>query len=117
MNKELKDMDMKDFLSLPYAQWDEGIGPVRSLVVIPEKTEHDSGYRNMSFVAECVDGTMWRLGGGTDDVNFTWEEGIRPNLEFDCLPITGLVRFWLRSGTFSVGPALSSVYITVNGDV
>lgn len=44
-------MTKKDFNSIPFRKWDEYIGKFASLVIIPTRKKHDSGYMCMEFVA------------------------------------------------------------------
>ena len=61
-------MKKKDFLSLPARAWNEDIGVFDSLVIIPTRYKHESGYMCMDFVACVGEHPVCRLSGCSDVV-------------------------------------------------
>lgn len=123
---DVTQMKRKDFESLPHRKWDEDIGEFDSLIILPLRRRHDSGYRCMDFVAVKEDKPVCRLSGCSDVIHiegiggfgFDWARkyGRCPPLvpptdwNIDCLPISGLLRMFCH-GKIKVGGALSSFEI------
>ena len=124
----IKHMTQKDIKALPSRKWDEEI-ECNSIIILPGKKSdmHESGFRKMDFVAVRNNEAICLLSGCSDVIHidgiggygYKWDErfGRVPNLvsptgwSIDCLPETGLLRMWPRSGKIIVGPALSSFEI------
>jgi hypothetical protein len=49
--KNIDNMTIREFQNLPSRKWNEDIGFFDSLVILPTKEIHDSGYRCMDFIA------------------------------------------------------------------
>lgn len=64
------DMTRKDFEQLRHKEWEEDIGYFHSLVMIPLRAKHDSGYRMMDFVAVKDGEAICRLSGSSDVLHF-----------------------------------------------
>jgi hypothetical protein len=65
--KSINKWTKRDFMRLPRRKWDENVGSFKSLVIIPMKNIHNSGYRNMDFVAVDKKGVpICRLTDGSD---------------------------------------------------
>jgi hypothetical protein len=102
MNKNIQDMTREEFEALPARKWNEDIGEIDSIIIIPAKINamdelkfilkkylsrmfswvkepelpdgiHDSGYRCMDFIACKHDQAIIRLSGCSDVINI---EGI-----------------------------------------
>jgi len=127
---DINEMTRKEFEAVPSREWNEDIGEFVSLVILPSRHIHDSGYRCMDFVACNKDGPIKRLSGCSDVIHIGGIGGYNtdcvpfPNKidptrwSIDCLPKSGLLRIFTH-GIFThrkltVGPALSSfdVYST-----
>jgi hypothetical protein len=126
--KTVFDMTARQLRSVELARWDEVI-VCNSLVVLPTKLLHDSGYRVIEFVA--VDENLMpikRIAGGIDVVCFdgiggygwNWHkknEGVPTKKDvtawrFDCLPKSGLLRLFIRGKEkIRTGSALSTFEI------
>jgi len=124
---DIADMTRRELEAVPLRKWDEDVGPFDSLVVLPLRTKHDSGYRCMDFVAckRAEDGEMVafaRLSGCSDVVHldgiggygWSWLDsgGVPLTIpvkawSIDCLPKSGLLRVFAR-GYLRAGPALGS---------
>ncbi len=123
---KISDMVRKEFDTLPTRGWNEDIGTFSSLVILPGRAKdiHDSGYRDMDFVAiDSNDEPIARLSGGSDVVHINGIGGlgqgwlkkygkmpdqITPvDWSIDCLPKSGLLRLFC-SHKISCGLALSS---------
>jgi len=103
------EMTRKDFDLVRKRGWDENIGEIYSLIILPERHKHDSGYRCMSFVAcDKVNNPICKCGGCTDDLAI----GIQDKIYFsmDCLPKSGLLHLW-SDRPFSIGSDLSTISI------
>jgi hypothetical protein len=120
-------MTRKDFEALPLRKWDEET-TCASVILLPYRTIHESGYRRMGFVAVGKDNIpICRISGGSDVVHVdgiggygkAWRDACitLPRLippsgwSIDCLPKSGLLRLWPSSGTMVCGAALSSFEI------
>ena len=119
-------MRRRDFEELRRRYWTEDIGEFDSLVILPLKMRHDSGYRCMDFVAVKDGEAMCRLAGGSDVLHiegvggygYDWLSRYNtcPSLvppvgwSIDCLPTSGLLRMFCHR-KIRVGDALSSFEI------
>jgi hypothetical protein len=116
----------KEFEALPCRRWNEDIGSFDSLVILPQRTKHDSGFRCMDFVAVKDNKPFIRLAGCSDVIHLdgiggyglNWFEkyGTVPvtippvSWNVDCLPTSGLLRIFTH-GKLWAAPALSSFEI------
>jgi len=124
--KHVNEMSRKEFDALPYRKsWDKAV-KCRSLVILPTRRKHDSGYRAMDFVAAKQDGQpICRVSGCSDVLNIDgiggygkWDaltEQLPRHIEpkgwsIDCLPKSGLLRIFC-DGEMEVGSALSSLSV------
>jgi len=119
-------MTRKNFDALPARRWDEDIGEFDSLVILPLKKRHDSGYRLMDFVATREGEAVCRLSGCSDvlqldgigGLGFEWHlrcgrvpDAIPPaSWSIDCLPYSGLLRLFC-GGKMRASDALSSISV------
>ena len=122
----IRRMAREDFEALPHRGWDETI-ECHSLVILPMKDIHISGYRCMDFVAVVEGEAKCRLSGCSDTIHIDgiggfgkdWiercsgiPEAVPPaGWTIDCLPKSGLLRIRPASGRMTCGPALSSFEI------
>jgi hypothetical protein len=100
-------------------RWEEDIGWFHSLVIVPEKELHESGYRCMSFVAYNEHNEpIVKIGGGSDVLHLGgiggWNDDLaairkngNPPWSIDCLP-NGCLRVF-NNRRLRVGPDLSSM--------
>ena len=121
--KSITEWTIKEFESLPYRAYNKDIGEFDSLVVLPTKRLHDSGFRCMDFVAIKNLKPLCRLSGGSDVLHFDGIGGYGYNWleEFgriptgikakgwciDCLPKSGLLHIFTH-GKLRAGTAFSS---------
>lgn len=121
--KEFTKWTRKEFESLPTPKsyTNEEIGEVDSLVILPEKHNHDSGWRCMSFVTIQNGVPTYRISGCSDVINlggiggynFKSTDRIKsqtvPNADWhiDCLPVSGLLRIFSGKYKLYVGASLS----------
>lgn len=126
--KTIQTMTRAEFDTLPRRKWDKDIGPFDSLVILPDRKRHDSGYRLLDFVACRGDRPVCLLSGCSDVVHIDgvggfgkWspDTGLPRSLPpkgwaIDCLPTSGLLRLFASHNALTCGPALSSfdVYAT-----
>ena len=125
--KDISEMTRRDFEELPYREsWDEEV-ECSSLVVLPSRRLHDSGYRCMAFVLCQENIAFMRVGGGSDVVHiegiggfgYLWHERegaqrfmLPPSgWSIDCLKKSGLLRLFPMSHRLMVGASLSSFEI------
>lgn len=115
-------MEKKDFLKVPYREhFYTEVSGFNSLVIVPMKSLHDSGYRNMDFVAvNDKNEPLFRLSGGSDVIHIDglgglgdWCPGgtiprmVKPVAwRIDCLPC-GLLRLFADHNALKVGDAVS----------
>lgn len=119
-------MSREDFESLSTRKWDEDIGEIDSIVIMPTNEEHDSGYGCMDFIAVRGDEAICSLSGVSDVVHLNGIGGFGDNWlrkyggvpdkispiswSIDCLLKSGFLRLFC-SKSLRVGPALSSFEI------
>jgi hypothetical protein len=102
---KINKMTRKEFEALPQKKWDETLEGVRSIIILPKRTKHDSGYRNMSFVACDKENQPICLFGGISDV--LWARNAK-YFSIDCLPKSGLLRVFANGHTFTIHSDLST---------
>lgn len=127
MKKDMNEWTRKDFEKLPHRKYGQDIGAFNSMVILPSRRLHDSGYRCLDFVA-CKGGAPFmRLSGCSDVIHI---EGIGgygkrkmilneplPRMippvgwNIDCLKKSGLLRIWPGTTSMSTGSATSSFEI------
>ena len=121
--KEFTKWTRKEFESLPTPKsyTNEEIGEVDSLVILPEKHNHDSGWRCMSFVTIQNGVPTYRISGCSDVIhlggigghNIKSTDRIKsqtvPNADWhiDCLPVSGLLRIFSGNYKLFVGASIS----------
>jgi hypothetical protein len=127
--KEFTKWTRKEFESLPTPKsyTNEEIGEVDSLVILPEKHNHDSGWRCMSFVTIQNGVPTYRISGCSDVINLGGIGGYNfqgmsdcessnriksqtvpnANWHIDCLPVSGLLRIFSGKYKLYVGASLS----------
>ncbi len=127
---KIDDMTRKDFEAVPWRK--DWCSPIKchSMVILPSRKIHDSGYRCMDFVAIDKNGIpICRLSGCSDVIHiegiggygYKWMEryGTCPQQipcaawSIDCLPKSGLLRIWPNSENNGMicGESLSSFSI------
>ena len=98
----------KELEALPLRKWNENIGIFQSIIILPKRSIHDSGFRHMDFVAVKEQIPFCRLSGCSDVLHIDgiggfgqWDvaTGIpttKPIVAWsiDCLPKSGLLRFF-----------------------
>jgi len=116
--KTVTQMTRKEFNALPSREWGEDIGPFQSLIILPRRGLHDSGYRLMDFVAVRDGIPVCRLSGCSDVLHIdgiggygrfrgALPEAVPPkDWTIDCLPKSGLLQIF--GPVLTCGPALSS---------
>lgn len=96
-----ENMTKKEFLEIPMRKHFAEKIKMNSLVILPglSKDIHDSGFRNMDFVAINRNGEpICRLSGGSDVIHMGGISIYGENAEawtIDCLPKSGLLRLFL----------------------
>ncbi|MBQ2395438.1 MAG: hypothetical protein II304_00170 [Bacteroidales bacterium] len=121
--KEFTKWTRKEFEALPTPKsyTNEEIGEVDSLVILPEKHYHDSGWRCMSFVTIQKGVPTYRISGCSDVIHLGGIGGHNikstdrmksqtvPNADWhiDCLPVSGLLRIFSGKYKLYVGASLS----------
>jgi hypothetical protein len=105
----ITDMTRKDFESLGHRKWDETV-TCESIVILPTRHMHDSGYRCMDFVAIKGNEALCLLSGCSDVIHVDGIGGFGHDWlnnygrvpisipisgwSIDCLPKSGLLRMW-----------------------
>ena len=131
--KDLTQYTITEFRALPKRKFGADIGNFDSLVILPTRRKHDSGYRCMEFVAVKGEQPVCRMGGGSDVIhllgidgsnvknpstNNEWLHRTRNNVSFnaqlriDCLPC-GLLRIFCKHNLIA-GMDLSSFELYVD---
>lgn len=109
----------KDFDALPYREWDREIGNVTAFVILPLKTKHDSGFRQMDIVPIVGSEPVCRCGGCSDVLHLggILQQPPRCDWKIDCLPVSGLLRVFMHNYKMRVGIDLSSLDIFVENSI
>lgn len=115
-------MKKRDFQEIPLRDsFDEDIGEFDSLVIMPTRKKHDSGWLCIDFVACRKAEPICRLSGCSDVLNIDGIGGYGPYRGFipksvvakgwsiDCLPC-GYLQLW-SNHTLKAGAALSNFEI------
>ena len=126
---DINKMTQEQFRQLPSNKWDNDIGVFDSLIILPSRRLHDSGYRLLDFVAVRNQKPICRLSGCSDVIHiegiggfgFDWLNRYEdcPKLvppigwSIDCLKTSGLLRMFCCRG-MRAGSALSSFEIYSN---
>lgn len=131
--KHYNEWTRKEFEALPTpTSYDnKEVGEVDSLIILPEKYYHDSGYRCMSFVTIQNDIPTYKISGCSDVIHFggigglnvryytdnlTHQERLKREKtpavawHIDCLPKIGLLRIFCDKKIY-IGASLSSFEI------
>jgi len=125
---DINKMTRKQFDKLPFRKnWQEPV-EFASMVILPLRTRHGSGYRALDFVAINNKGQpICRLSGCSDVIhvdgiggfgnNWLKQYGTVPKAvpatgwSVDCLATSGLLRMWPNSYHMTCGGSLSSFEI------
>lgn len=125
MSKALSDWTRKELLELPRRKWNENIGEFNSLIIIPTRRIHDSGYRCMDFVSVLNGEPTYLLSGCSDVIHIEGIGGLAHNWiqkggvhelvtptdwSIDCLKKSGLLHIFCHKKIIA-GEALSSFEI------
>lgn len=131
--KTLNQYTITEFRNLPKRQFVEDIGNFDSLIILPTRRKHDSGYRCMEFVAVKGEQPICRMGGGSDVIHLLGLDGFNCRgkeydkklfirrtenvtfnaaLRIDCLPC-GLLRIFCKHDLIA-GLDLSSFELYVD---
>ena len=93
---------------LPERKWGDDVAPFNSVIILPTRRTHDSGYACMDFIG-CREGkAIVRLSGCSDVIHFDGDGWC-----IDCLPKSQLLQYFNFKGKIKVGQALSSFYVEV----
>lgn len=123
LSMNIMKMKKKDFESLPHRRWNEDIGKFDSLIIVPQRRKHESGYMCMDFIAVKDGEPICWLAGYSDVIYIDgiggygkWDgERVIPSLvlpkswSIDCLPC-GYLRLFVstNNSTLTCGNAVSS---------
>lgn len=101
--KTVHEMTKKEILDLPDAEGGAEAKWWRSLLIIPLRTKHDSGYSNMAIVGVDEDGQGEVLVRYCDDLQFPLApSGFQDeaDLRMDCYYPSGVQKLWSRRFEF-----------------
>lgn len=134
MNKEkhFTEWTRKEFETLPRADWKNDIGEVDSLIILPTRHKHDSGYICMEFVTIQNSKPTYIVSGYSDVIHLAGIGGhnigshnydetllkeriytrVCPRVcwSIDCLPTSRLLRLFCNKQMY-IGASLSSFEI------
>ena len=131
--KDITQYTVNEFRALPKRKFGEDIGKFDSLIILPTRRKHDSGYRCMEFVAVKGEIPICRMGGGSDVIHLLGIDGyncqrnedykklfvrrttnvtFNASLRIDCLPC-GLLRIFCHY-QLKAGMDLSSFELYVD---
>ena len=116
MVSKITKMSKREFHQLPDLPEDYKQIIFDSLIILPTKRLHDSGWRCM-YLIPVVDGKpLGKLGGITDVIDILPDEspfGYRKAISIDCVPEAGLLRVFPWKGKFVMRRwSLSDMQIT-----
>lgn len=136
--KHFTEWTRKEFEALPRADWHNSeVGEVDSLVILPTRRKHDSGYRCMEFVTIQKSKPTYIVSGCSDVIHLAGIGGhnvghhnfddkllmkrVRTHTcprvcwSIDCLPVSGLLRLFCDKHLY-IGQSLSSFEIYFKED-
>lgn len=135
--KHFTEWTRKEFEALPSADWKNEIGEVDSLIILPTRRKHDSGYRCMEFVTIQKGKPTFIVGGCSDVIHLAgiggqnigehnFDERLlverirtctcpRVSWSIDCLPVSGLLRLFCDKHLF-IGRSISSFEVFFKED-
>jgi len=95
----INEMTRKELLDVPHKERQEDIGEFDSLIIIPTRRKHDSGYRMMEFVAVKGGKPFRRVSGWSDVVHIGGMSALidKPKKvawSIDCLMKSGLLHLF-----------------------
>jgi len=121
---DITEMTRKEFDALPAREWAEDIGLFDSMVILPLRARHNSGFRVMDFVAVRKGEAICRLSGLSDVLHLNGIGGYGKDwlskyggvpkttdvvdISIDCLPKSGLLHIFSHSHQMEADLALSS---------
>lgn len=117
MKKHINAMKLKEFYKVPYRECFDSKIECNSLVILPTKKLHDSGYRCMDFVAvDKHDYPNCRCSGCSDVLrlynDFLYPYPKLEKLSIDCLLKSGLLRVFTDDfSIIGVGAAISDMML------
>lgn len=124
-NDQILKMTKKELEDLPiHEDWANDI-IARSIVLLPQKKRHDSGFTFIDFVAVQEDGMMIHIHSHVDVIHFNgigglgmvgpvFQNAITHNVtpvvawSIDCLPKSRLLRIFCAAGNIVIGERVSS---------
>ena len=129
---DINRMTRKQFEAVPRPSTSERHMEGITLIILPHRRLHDSGFRCMSFILRQKDDVLWQIGGCSDVIHidgiggmgFNWLEkhGSCPRLvppsgwSIDCLPTSGLLQLWPSSRKVIVEVAAYSSFEMYGGE-
>lgn len=126
--KHFTEWTRKEFEALPRADWKNDVGEVDSLIILPTRRKHDSGFRCMEFVTIQKSKPTYIVSGCSDVIHLAGIGGHnvgehnfdkkileristntcpRVSWSIDCLPVSGLLRLFCDKHLY-IGLSLSS---------
>lgn len=111
---ELNLITEKYLLSLPERHWNEE-STYDSILLLPSEFIHDSGYRSFVLIGCLKHLPIEIVTRNADDLNWIYPSPryVSTDLKSECLKQSKAIHFWSREFKFTVGCALSSIYITI----
>jgi hypothetical protein len=112
--KRIDQMTRKELLAAPWRDW-KRTTDYDSLLVLPSRTKHGSGFRNITIIGVKGD-DIEIVTQNSDDLNWFTPPPDHPQvaqLRTDCFFKSGALHFWSRRHIFRVGAVLSSIDITL----
>jgi hypothetical protein len=101
----------KQLKELPERKWGTEVAPFDSIIILPTRRIHDSGYACMDFIG-CRNGkAIIRLSGRSDALHLQGD-----SWNMDCIPKSQLLQFFNFKGKIKAGVAVSSFFVEVVPD-
>ena len=106
--KSINDYTKKELMSLKHREWNNVSSLYDSVLILPNKEAHDSGWSTMTIIGIVNQVPIEICGSCSDDIE--WNN--KSLLRMDCALKSKALHFWSSYGEkFKVGASLSSVTI------
>lgn len=112
MKKLSSEMNLSELRKLGRRNWDE-IKSYNSIVVIPSRKKHESGYALMYIIGIDPKGYAVEIAAACDDICWKIPKATDHDFRTDMFYPSGAIHFWSCDYEFMVGASLSSTDITL----
>ena len=119
--KHINKWTRAELLALPDREWGRPTPTYDSILVLPTKRKHDSGWGMMTIIGVTNTQPIEIVTTGADDIEWLTPDCQRlpsstylfAGMRTDCAWRSGAINFWLHNHVFEVSHPVSSVTITL----